>query len=255
MPITLTTDGTVTSLSFLLKADPALLRITEIRRGTQLPAGATLTVQAAEGGVRITITNATPLAAGTLQLLSVVGTVSATAQLGSAGLMVVDQLMVNGAARPASADAGLIFVGYAGDMDGNGKYEANDVTAAQRLIVRLDNHLPWANDIDFTVVGDVSGDGLFNSIDAALIQQRRMLGAAGTATIPPVPETPVQPDTPTLNLAGTFANFAVANGGSVGLATVSGEAASRSTAASRDGALLPVALKVVPSAVSQGVVA
>ncbi|KQP20290.1 LamG-like jellyroll fold domain-containing protein [Pseudorhodoferax sp. Leaf265] len=255
VPITLTTDGTVTSLSFLLKADPALLRITEVRRGSQLPAGATLSVQAAEGGVRIIITSATPLAAGNLQLLSIVGTVSATATLGSAGLMVVDQLMVNGAARPASADAGLVFVGHAGDMDGNGKYEANDVTLAQRLIVRLDNHLPWANDIDFLVVGDVTGDGVFNASDAAMIQQRRMAGAAGTATIPAIPEQPVESTTPTLNLAGTFSNFAVANGGSIGLAAASGDTASRSTAASRDGALLPVALKVVPSAVSQGVVA
>ncbi|KQP49886.1 CARDB domain-containing protein [Pseudorhodoferax sp. Leaf274] len=252
MPITLSTDGTVTSLSFLLKADPALLRITEVRRGSQLPAGATLTVQAAEGGVRITITTASALPAGSLQLLGVVGTVSATATLGSAGLLVVDQLVVNGAARPESADAGLVFVGYAGDMDGNGKYEAADVTGVQRLIVRLDNHLPWANDIDFLVVGDVNGDGALNAMDSAMVQQRRLAVSGSTATIPAIPATPVQSDVPVLNLSGSLANFALANGGSIGLATASSDSATRSAAASRDAALPTVALKVVPSAVSQG---
>jgi len=240
LPVTLLTDGTVSSLSFLLRADPALLLISEVRRGSQLPAGALLDVQAAEGGVRITITSATPLPESRLQLLSVVGTVNGTATLGTAGLIVVEQLLLDGVARPEAADAGLIFVGYAGDMDGNGKYEAADVTAAQRLIVRLDKHLPWANDIDFTVVGDVNNDGAFNAIDAALIQQRRLAGTAGTASIPAISAASGQLNTPSLNLSGSLSNFALSGSGSIRLATASSEV------------LQPVTLQVMPSTVSQG---
>ena len=114
------------------------------------------------------------------------------------------------------------------------------MTAAQRLIVRLDKHLPWANDIDFTVVGDVNNDGAFNAIDAALIQQRRLAGTAGTASIPAISAASGQLKTPSLNLSGSLSNFALSGSGSIRLATASSEV------------LQPVTLQVMPSPVSQG---
>lgn len=266
LPVTLVTDGSTRDLSFRLMVDPALIAVTQVNGGSGLPAGATVQVVAIEGGFQVSIHSATPIAAGTRQVLNLVGGMNSQAAAGSAGVLRIEDLLVNGVAAPGAVDAGVVFVGGTGDMDGNGIYDGNDVTALQRLVVKLDTMLPWANDIDAVVVGDVDADGVLTSKDVAYVQQRAK--ATSTAMIPAMPApqplmasstlSTSQPATSSGTLAAPSGPGMAAAGaaalkldGSFGNFSVKPAPARPAGLVAAAGVSLPVTLQIVPKAVAQ----
>jgi hypothetical protein len=261
LPVTLVTDGSARSLSFKLMVDPALIQVSEVRGGSGLPAGADVQVQAIDGGFLVAISSATPIAAGSRQILNIVGRMNESAPLGSAGVLRLEDVAIDGAAVPGAADAGVVYVGYTGDINLDGSYTADDANKLQRLVVKLDRMIAGADDIDPTVIGDVDADGALTSRDVAHVQQR--MKAPATPMIPGVPvvspaaaggtalaastsQAVAPASTASGSLAGTTVNLA-GKLGNFGLP------AAPASSPAVSGASLPVTLKVVPSAVSTGV--
>ena len=227
MPVTLTSDGTVTELRLRLRSSPGMLTLTEIRRGANLPADATLTVvpvAGASGQFDITVQRATALPVGSLKLLSLIGSVPTTARLGDAGAIVLERVFVNGVAAPLAADAAVDLVAYPGDADFDGKYTKDDVALVGRIGTGLTTSLSQIVRIDATILADIDSNGVVNVLDTAAVLARTK--AASTASIPAIPVLPLAPvapsttlstastgsDTsPPINLAGTFTNFVLPN--------------------------------------------
>jgi hypothetical protein len=223
-----------------------------------------LQVTAVAGGFQVTITSSVAIPAGTRQLLNVIGSMNAQALAGTAGMLRIDDVLVNGAAAPEAADAAVVYVGATGDMDRNGAYDANDVTKLQRLVVKLDTFLGGADDIDATVIGDVDADGVLTSRDVAYVQARTRAAstsmipalaaqpattAAAQSTLMQAPVSAMTAPAPasgsgaaTLNLTGKLANFSL-------------KPAAPAQSAAVASASLEVALKVAVSTKSDGVAA
>jgi len=191
MPVTLRSDGTVRDLSFRLVVDAASLNVTEIRRGADLPADASLVVTPVAGQpgqFDVRISRATALPAGTLKLLSLIAEVPATAPLGKTSVITVQNVSINGAAAPQAGDAALQAVAYLGDLNLDGKYDASDVALLGRLGTRLDSGLAALDDVDPLIAADIDGNGVINAIDTALLNLRTR--AASTPVIPAIPVLP-----------------------------------------------------------------
>jgi uncharacterized membrane protein YgcG len=253
VPVTLSsTDANVTRIGLRLRVDASLFSVTEILRGADLPADATLQVTkvaGVEGQWDVAIASAAgkKLPTGSaLRLLSVVGSVPWSAALGSAGAIVLEQVRVNGNDAPLAADAAVQVVAYLGDLNFDGQYTDADYKTVSALASKTLNGLEALDDVDAAIVADVTGDGLLNSLDMAQILLRTK--SASTATIPAVP-TPPPGTTLAVNLGGSFSNFSL--GGSAGSGgTGSSGGSGSSTLSSASLSLTP---SLLPSATSQGV--
>jgi len=194
MPVVLRSDGTVRDLSFRLVVDAANLNITEIRRGVDLPADASLVVTPVAGQpgqFDVRISRATALPMGTLKLLSLIADVPATSTLSKSGVLTTQNVSINGNAAPQSGDAALQAVAYLGDLNLDGKYDASDVALLGRLGTKLDSGLAAMNDVDLLIEADIDGNGVLNAVDTALLTLRTR--AASTPVIPAVPVLPPPP--------------------------------------------------------------
>ena len=201
MPVSLRSDGTVRDLSFRLVVDAASLNVTEIRRGSDLPADASLVVtpvanQPGQFDVRISRTTALP--AGTLKLLSLIAEVPATAALGKASVITTQDVRINGVAAPQAGDAAMQAVAYLGDLNLDGKYDASDVALLGRLGTKLDSGLAAMNDVDPLIAADIDGNGVLNAVDTALLTLRTR-----TASTPVIPAVPVLPPPPAVPASST----------------------------------------------------
>lgn len=260
IPVTMVNSVAASSMTFRLMVDPALMTVASINAGSGLPPGATVNVQAIAGGFLVQIQSGVPIAAGSRQILNVAATMNGQAQAGSAGMLRLEGVTVNGAAAPDAGDAGVVYVGNTGDIDRNSAYDSVDVNKLQRLVVKLDTFVAGADDIDPLVIGDVDADGALTSRDVSAVLARTK--AASTTLIPAVvapapieaassfvaaPAPLASQASPvagtggatTLNLAGSPANFTVKAAPAPAAGTVSAQ----------------VALKVVPSVKSMGVAA
>ena len=244
LPVTLASDGTVREIRLRLRADTDTLTVTEVRRGADLPADATLSVTpvaGAAGQFDIVITRATPLpVSAALKLLAIIGSVPTTATLGDAGIVLLENVSINGAASPLAGDAAVDLVGYPGDADFDGRYTATDVTLVGRIGTGLQTGLAINARIDAQVIADIDGNGQVNALDTAQVLARSR--ANSTAMIPVVPlilvapvavpaslptlvvqavasstpqsATPSSPSaasSPSVNLAGSFSNFSLSS--------------------------------------------
>lgn len=127
-----------TDLQFEIRYDPALLDISALLAGSDLPAGATLDVDLTTAGVvRVTIHNATALAAGNLQPINLTAMVPFDATAQARQVLDIAEFVINGDAAPGADDDGLQVVGYLGDVNGNNVYDIQDVQLIQRTAIRF----------------------------------------------------------------------------------------------------------------------
>ena len=211
MPVTLRSDGTVRELSFRLVVDVASLNVTEIRRGTDLPADASLVVTPVAnqpGHFEVRISRATALPAGTLKLLSLVAEVPATAALAKAKASVIatQDVRINGVQASQAGDAAIQAVAYLGDLNLDGKYDSTDVALLGRLGTKLDSGLTGLNDVDPLISADIHGNGVLNAIDTALLTLRTR-----TASTPVIPAVPVLPPPPAIQTPASGASCTAGN--------------------------------------------
>ncbi len=182
IPLQLTSDGTVSTLTATLSFDPALLTVGAISPAADLPAGTVLTTELLEPGrIGLRLEAAEPLPAGAMTIGSLQADVAATATPGTAGLISFAAVEADGSGGAAGRTA-VQLVASLGDTSGDGSYSNADSTLAARLAMRIDTGLVAYATIDPMLVADVSGNGSISMLDAAMIA-----GVAGGQQGPAAP--------------------------------------------------------------------
>ncbi len=188
LPVTLTSAGGITRISFTLDVDPLLATISGVSAGSGVPAGTVVSADlSTPGRVEVTVEAPAPLAAGSLELVRLAGAVPAAATYGSAQVLNITVSSVEGAAAVADDD-GLHVIGYPGDADGSGGYEMIDVETLQKAITGADNGFAMWRLIDPVVIADLNGSGVLTSIDATRLLQE--ISGFDRPEIPPIPAGP-----------------------------------------------------------------
>jgi hypothetical protein len=189
IPLVLTWSGApVTSLSFVLTYDPALLEITSI----QPAGGGAPIVPTTPGTIEVTIGAGLPAAGG--EVARIFANVPATAPYGAKHVLDLANVLVNGM-TVAGGNDGLHLVGYFGDGSGDATYSSLDITRLQRVVLKQDSGFAAYPLVDPVIVADISGNGGLNALDISYLAQE--ISGPGRPEIPPLPAT-----TPTIVFAG-----------------------------------------------------
>src|SRR5262249_42655851 len=143
-------------------------------------AGATFTVTTAGAGsaaqATITFHSNTPLAAGAVRLGGLTATVPNNALYKAKEVLHFSSLSVNGGAITAVADDGVHVVAFLGDASGDGLYTSADSVVISRVASAADTGLAAFPVLDPVLIADLSGNGLVQSNDGALLNN--FLGGA-----------------------------------------------------------------------------
>ncbi|MFM7593256.1 MAG: dockerin type I domain-containing protein [Isosphaeraceae bacterium] len=85
-----------------------------------------------------------------------------------------------------TVDSGLMLNSYVGDVTGDGRYNSLDPLRIQRYLVNLDRWFAQYPLVDPVIIADITGDGRVNSLDS-LFMQRYLVNIPVTyITAPPV---------------------------------------------------------------------
>lgn len=172
LPVFINSSGGLSSISFVMDYDPALLRVTGVLPATGLPAQMQLVRSdvSQPGRVEVTLVGSAPLPAGKVNLVCLLAQVPTTAPYAAKHVLDFVQVVINGSAADHSDDDGLHLVGYFGDASGNANYHSLDAQRVQRVASNLDSGFSAYPTVDPRVVADLSGDGLLSAVDAARLQ-------------------------------------------------------------------------------------
>jgi hypothetical protein len=195
IPITLSNGDGVTSASFQLRYNPALLNITNAAVAAGMPAGSSVNVTFPSTGVmNLQFTSPAPLPAGITRIVNLQATVPDGAAYQSKHLLDLANVSINSGAIPVIEDDAIHVVAYFGDVTANGAYSAQDASRVSRVAVGLDQGFQPYKLLDPIIVADISGNGLISSTDTARVLQ------IGVGT--PVSEIPALPNPAASFLSG-----------------------------------------------------
>jgi hypothetical protein len=187
IPVTLSNGAGITSASFQLRYNPALLNVTGAAVAPGMPVGSTVNVTFPSSGVmNVTFTSPTALAAGATRFVDLQASVPAVAGYRSKHLLDLTNISLNLGATPSVDDDAIHVVAYFGDVTANGSYSSQDGSRISRVSVGLDSGFEPYKLLDPVIVGDISGNGAISATDTARILQ----AAVGSAT-PDIPSLPV----------------------------------------------------------------
>lgn len=186
LPIRISDGAGVLSVDLDIVYDPALFNISAIARGAGVPANWTVTANLSQPGrARVTASGVLALAAGMGDVLRVTASVPASAAIGAAQIVRLENVRLNGGLIAATADAALHKVAFLADVDGNFAYTAFDAAFISRVVVGLDTGFDAFPIVDPVIVGNSSGTGSLSGLDAAYVAQK--------AVFLPRPEIPDLP--------------------------------------------------------------
>lgn len=183
LPLSFSDGGGLSSASFDLRYDPALLNITGASVAPGL-VGATVSLQTNTPGIAtIQFTSPTPLPAGTTRFVDLQMAVPSAAPYRNKAVLDVANVVLNGGTVAAVADDAVQVVAYFGDTTANGTYSGSDASRIARLAVGIDSGLEEYLLLDPFILADITGFGGISGSDTSRIQQ----AAAGVAS----PEIPL----------------------------------------------------------------
>ncbi len=219
----------VTSITMTIEYDPSLLDVTDVQLGADAPAGSqvesNLTVP---GTISLSFFALAPLAAADTNLIELIATVPEAAPYGSAHVLQITSLDVNAGALAARADDSLHVVAFAGDVNANRRYDAEDARLIARVGVGLDSGFvsttptsstittPLYPTIDPAVLSDVTGNGEISPLDASDVL-RKIIGLS----VPNLPDLPSAQAPLALSLSNQTLSGNQASGTTVGTFTTS----------------------------------
>ena len=200
LPIRLSNAQGVTSLTFTLTFDPALLNVSQVKLGRDAPTGSqvesNLTIP---GQITVAFFALEPLTSGFKDIIEVVASVPETATYGKAQVLRFQSLDVNAGAVQVIGDEAIHVVAFPGDANGNQRYDAEDARLIARVGVGLDTGFVVADpsgpinalarklfpNIDPTIIGDVTGVDGISPLDASDVLRR--VAGLPTLNIPAIP--------------------------------------------------------------------
>jgi hypothetical protein len=186
LPISFSNGSGITSATFELRYNPALLIITAATVAPGLPLGtnAILTFPAT-GVARIQFTSPTSLAAGVTRFVDLQVSVPSTAPYQEMQALDLSSIVLNGGAIAALDDDAVHVVAYFGDVTANGSYSGTDAAYIARLAVGIETGLAAYKLLDPIIVGDITGNDAFSALDTALVLQQSV-----GITVPEIPALP-----------------------------------------------------------------
>jgi len=190
MPVRIAGAVNLTVVEFELHFDPALFVIDGVLAAAGW-SGATLTPVAA-GVVRVEASASSAITGADIEVVRLLARVPDTAVYGAKHVLELRNVRLNDSSAPVLADSGLHVAGFIGDASFSADYSLQDVQQLQSVLVRRDTGFGTWPLIDPLVIGDTSGNGLFNTSDATLLL--RETSGNDQPQIPPLPAT--QPDVP-----------------------------------------------------------
>jgi hypothetical protein len=186
VPISFSDGGGLTSASFELRYDPALLTISSAAVAPGMPPGATVNLNIAMPGVAVVqFASPTPLPVGTTRFVDLQASVPGTATYRTKQVLDLANIVLNTGSIPGLDDDGVQVVAYFGDTTGNGTYTAGDASRTMRLTVGLDSGLELYKLLDPTMIADINGNNAISSTDTS-----RLLQVAVAFNVPEIPPLP-----------------------------------------------------------------
>lgn len=172
LPIAFSSGTGITSASFELRYNPALLTISGATVAPGLPAGASVLLTTSTPGVAmLQFTSPTPLTAGVMRFVDLQAAVPEGATYREKQVLDLANIVLNGGAIPAIDDDAVHVNNYLGDTSGNGTYSGTDATNLARLVVGIGNGLPMFKLLDPAIIADVTGNGSLSGSDTTRVQQ------------------------------------------------------------------------------------
>lgn len=200
LPVRFSQTAGITSLTMTITYDEDLLDITDVDLGPDAPTGSQVEANFdIAGQVTIAFFSLEPLTSGDADLIQLVATVPEDAPYGSAQVMNITSIEVNAGAIQASGDSAIHVVAFAGDSNGNRRYDAEDARLIARVGVALDTGFVASSSTDTPatprlfamydplIIGDVTGVDGISPLDASDIL-RQVVGLP-TLNIPALPAT------------------------------------------------------------------
>jgi hypothetical protein len=173
------------SVSFGIRYDPALLTIEDVVLDGALTGSVEFALE--EELVQISVTDLQGVQSNAATaLVRLIGRVPANAPYTSKHLLDIVDVAINGDIT-GSDDDGLQLVAFMGDVSGNGRYNASDLTLMQRVLVGLDSGFSAFALADPNLVGDVNGGLVFNASDRTLLNREILSVFDETLDVPVIP--------------------------------------------------------------------
>jgi VCBS repeat-containing protein len=206
-------DGTgVQRLDFTMKYNNNLLTINSVVAGASLPTGSTITTTNGTPGIlNVSVAVNGTLTGSNIEIVKLDATVPNDAKYTEKHILDLTDISINKGAITARGDDGIHVVGYFGDTSGNAAYSTLDGQLLQRVLLGYDRGFGAYRNTDPMIIGDITGDGLLNSLDGSRILQEATWYTTGNPVynrpeIPPIPTGigPIQfggPD-PQVNIPG-----------------------------------------------------
>jgi len=199
IPVQLSSGQNVTSVTFDLNYNPALLGVTNF--ATTIP-GATASFSSPSAGVaRVTVSAPTEFgsSAGGLELGRFVASVPDNAPYATKQALTLSNLAAvdaTSAPRAIAGDAGVHLSSYVGDTNGNGSYSGADTTLLQRIVVGSGTGFTAYQLADPRLMADINNSRSTTGGDTTLLQ--RLIVGTPITQAPALPNgiTPAAPTGP-----------------------------------------------------------
>jgi Cohesin domain len=176
LPVTLDRGEGVTKVQFTLSYDKDLLNVTGASLGANIPASWQIIGQSFDNGTgkaNITLEGAESLISGANDLLNLDAKVIASSDLyGSTGLVLLENLQLNDGSINVRGDRAIVQVTAFGDVSGNGDYSSLDAALISRVGLGLDSGYEAFGTIDPYLLSDINSDNRIKNDDALAIAQK-----------------------------------------------------------------------------------
>lgn len=170
IPVELSNANGVTRADFTLSYDPDQLTVTGVDLAAGLPANWTITTDLTPGNVQVSASGSDPLTGDLVNLVNIQATVPTDATYGSFQVLEVASPVLNAGASGFSVlgDEALQIVAFLGDVTGNGTYTGLDAALLARVAAGGDTGFGALSRID-PRFADVNGDGEISDLDVQAI--------------------------------------------------------------------------------------
>ncbi len=196
IPLTLSTGVNVTSVTFTLNFNPALLQLDSFTVNPTLiaeGASGTMNVNNNTGVANFIVSSASPFstAAGALTLGTISATVPNTATYTSKEVLHISNLVIDDNEAipqplPSYGQDGVHVAAFFGDTNGSQGYSSADEVLLQRAVVGSNSGFSAYKDAAPVVTAGLAGNATLGGADATLLQ-RVILNNSTTTVVPPLP--------------------------------------------------------------------
>jgi hypothetical protein len=190
IPVKISDGQNIFTFEMSINYDPNLVNVSELVVATALTGNLEITYNVTVPG-RIDIVGISPtgLPTGAQTLFYVRGSVPSGALYRTKCNIGVSDLKLyklDGTSFSSTVDSGLMLNSYVGDVTGDGRYNSLDSLRIQRYLVNLDRWFTQYPFMDPAMIADVNGDARVNALDSLYMQRYLVNMVVPFITAPPV---------------------------------------------------------------------